>query len=81
MAHSGHFKSEIHFHIRWIRSSDSSLDWKPFPTEEEAVKLAGQVNRPNENYIIEERDDNCERCEAFRSRLTEQKITASETGP
>jgi hypothetical protein len=31
-------KSGIHYHIRW---SDSSLDWNPFSTEEEATILAG----------------------------------------
>jgi len=59
--------SEIHYHIRWIRSSESSLDWKPFPTEEEAMKAAGQLKRPNEIYIIEKHDNECERCKAFRS--------------
>ena len=30
-------KSKTHYRIRW---SDSSLDWKPFPTEEEASQMA-----------------------------------------
>jgi hypothetical protein len=67
MEHGAFTVSGIHYHIRWIRSSDSSLDWKPFPTKEEAVKLAGQIKRPHESYVIEERDNKCERCQAFHS--------------
>jgi len=59
-------KLDIHYHIRW--SSESRLDWKPFPTEEEAMKAAGQLRRANEIYIIEKRDNECERCQAFRSQ-------------
>ena len=61
----GSMKSRTHYHIRW---SDSSLDWKPFPTEEEATKLAGQITKPNESYIIVEFDDECQRCKAFKSK-------------
>ncbi|HMK23795.1 MAG TPA: hypothetical protein VK466_15795 [Terriglobales bacterium] len=64
MADSRSIKSGIHYHIRW---SDSSLDWKPFPTTEEATELAGQIKRRNENYIIVERADDCERCKMFMS--------------
>ena len=59
-----HGKS-IHYHIRW---SDSSLDWKPFPTKDEAAELAGQMKKPDESYIIVECDDNCERCKALKSK-------------
>ena len=38
----------IHYHIRW--SSDSSLDWKPFRTKEEATKVAEGMKKPNESY-------------------------------
>ncbi|HEV2714799.1 MAG TPA: hypothetical protein VGU64_06005, partial [Terriglobales bacterium] len=40
-------KSAIHYHIRW---SNSSLDWQPFPTEEEATTLAGQIKKRNESF-------------------------------
>ena len=54
--------SGIHYHIRW---SDSSLDWKPFPTKEEATILAGMIKRRKESFIIVERDEKCERCKVF----------------
>ena len=72
MEHSGSIKSEIHYHIRW---SDSSLDWKPFPTKEEATKYAGRINKRDGTYIIVERGDECERCKAFKSKAN----SASET--
>jgi hypothetical protein len=66
MEHSGRaIKSGIHYHICW---SDSSLDWKPFPTKEEAAELAGQIKKRNEKYLIVERDDECERCRMFKSQ-------------
>jgi hypothetical protein len=55
-------KSGIHYHIRW---SNSSLDWKPFLKEGDASELAGKIKRPNESYIIVERDNDCERCKEF----------------
>ena len=66
MKHTGFIKSGIHYHIRW---SDSSLDWKSFPTREEAAKLAGQIKKPSESYIIVERNADCERCKVFNSFL------------
>ena len=66
MEHSGSIKSRIHYHIRW---SDSSVDWKPFPTKEEATTLARQIKKVQESFIILERDDECERCKMFESRL------------
>jgi predicted RNA-binding protein with PUA domain len=65
MEHSESIKSEIHYHIRW---SESSLDWEPFPTKEEATKLAERIKKRNESYTIVERDRNCERCKVFKSR-------------
>lgn len=56
--------STIHYHICW---SDSTLDWKRFPTKEEAIELAGHIKRPNESYMIVERDGECERCKVIRS--------------
>ena len=44
-------KSAIHYHIRW---SDSSLDWKPFLTEDEAAILAGRIKKRNETFTIVE---------------------------
>lgn len=55
----------IHYHICW---SDSSLDWKAFSTKEEATKLARKFKKPNERFVIVERDDECERCKEFKSK-------------
>jgi len=55
----------IHYHICW---SDSSLDWKAFPTKEDATKLARKIKKPDERYIIVERDDECQRCKEFKSK-------------
>jgi hypothetical protein len=70
MERSGLIKSETHYHVRW--SSDSSIDWKPFPTEEEATQLAEQIKKPNDSYTIVERDDECERCKVFKSKAISQ---------
>lgn len=59
-------ESKSHYHIRW--SSDSSLDWKPFPTQDEARELAESLKSQNESYIIVERDGECERCVVFKSK-------------
>jgi hypothetical protein len=56
----------IHYHIRWL--STSPLDWKPFRTRQQAMKVAEQIKKPNENYTIEKRDDDCERCKEFKLR-------------
>jgi hypothetical protein len=58
-------KSETHYHIHW---ANASLDWKPFGTKEEAMKLAGQIKRRDEAFTIVERNDQCERCRAFKSK-------------
>ena len=58
-------KSERHYHIRW---SNSNVDWKAFPSSEEAEKLAKQIKRPNESYVIEEQDAECERCRPFKPK-------------
>ena len=63
--HSESIKSAIHYHILW---TDSSLDWQPFPTIEEATIMAGQIKRWNESFKIVERDAECERCKMFNSR-------------
>jgi hypothetical protein len=52
----------IHYHIQW--SSHASLDWKPFPTREEAIKLAEKLKFRDETYTIVTRDGDCERCNA-----------------
>jgi hypothetical protein len=54
-----------HYHIRW---SKSNVDWKPFPTSEEARREAEWIKKPNESYVIEERDSGCESCRAFKSK-------------
>jgi len=56
----------IHHHIRW--TSDSSLDWKPFRTKQEATKVADQIKKPHEKYAIVEREDQCERCKEFKMK-------------
>jgi hypothetical protein len=48
-----------HYHIRW---ANSTVDWQAFRTKDEAVTEAERLKRLDENYDIEERDDNCERC-------------------
>jgi hypothetical protein len=58
-------QSQKHFHIRW---SDSSLDWKAFPTKEEATRLAALLKKPDQHYSIEEFDDECERCKVLLSQ-------------
>jgi hypothetical protein len=53
-----------HYHIRW--SLDASLDWKPFRTKQEAMKVAEQIKKPSESYTAVKRDDECERCKEFK---------------
>jgi hypothetical protein len=48
-----------HYHIRW---ANSKIDWQAFQTKDEAVAEAERLKRPDENYSIEEREGNCERC-------------------
>ena len=48
-----------HYHIRW---ANSKLDWEAFETAQEAKAAAELLRRPNENYVIEELDGNCQRC-------------------
>jgi len=66
-------KSATHYHIQW--SSGLFLDWKPFPTKEEATDLAKAIKQPNETYIIAERDDECERCKEFKARALAAKAS------
>ena len=66
MEDSESIKSGIHYHIRW---SDSSVDWKPFPTKQEATILGGHIKKRNESFIIVERDDECKRCKEFELGL------------
>jgi len=55
-------KPGIHYHILW---SNSSLDWKPFETKEEATVLARRIKKRNESFSVVERDDECERCKCL----------------
>ena len=59
-------KSGTHYHI--LGSSKSSLDWKAFPTDEEAAQTARSIKKPDERYMIVERDGECERCKEFKSK-------------
>lgn len=61
-------KLGIHYHIGW--SSDSSLDWKPFRTKQEATTIAESIKKPTESYTIVERDDDCERCKEFELKAS-----------
>ena len=60
-----------HYHIRW---ADSKVDWQAFHTRDEAVAEAERLKRFDETYNIEERDDNCERCQLLmpNTRLAER---------
>jgi hypothetical protein len=49
-----------HYHIRW---ASSKIDWQAFRNKDEAVVEAERLKRPEENYSIEERDNNCETCQ------------------
>jgi len=64
MERSGFIKSGVHYHIRW--SPDLCIDWKSLSTREEAKQLAERIKKPNESYVVVERDDECERCKAFK---------------
>jgi hypothetical protein len=52
-----------HYHIRW---SNSTLDWEPFLTSEEARAQAEQLVRQGETYVIEQVDGECPRCRPLR---------------
>lgn len=41
-------EAKIHYHICW---SDSSIDWKAFPTKQDASDVAGKIKKPNESYV------------------------------
>ena len=51
-----------HYHILW---ADSKLDWQAFATASEANAEAERLKRPDEKYVIQERDGDCERCKAL----------------
>ena len=67
-------KLGIHYHICW---SDSSLDWKPFQTKQEATEVAQLIKKRIESYTIVERDTECERCREFNSKAFSARIAAS----
>jgi hypothetical protein len=48
-----------HFHVRW---DNSKVDWEAFQTEEQAKAQGERLKRPGENYVIEERDGDCQLC-------------------
>lgn len=50
----------LHYHIRW--SCVLGLDWEAFSTFAEAETRAKELVRRDETYVIEERDQDCERC-------------------
>ena len=57
-----------HYHIRW---ANSKFDWEAFQTEEEARALAELLKRPDEKYVIEKLDGDCQSCD----RLSKAKAT------
>jgi len=57
-------KLGTHYHIRWL--SESSLDWKPFRTDKEATRMAERIKKPKGRYVVERRDEECERCKEFK---------------
>jgi len=63
----GPMNGEKHYHIRW---SHSNIDWQPFPTREEAIETAEQINNKKESYDVLEGDSNCERCRAFKAEAS-----------
>ena len=77
MSFKGPISHKPHFHIRW--SSKAQLDWKPFPTREEAEELAKILVRPDETYAIEELNGNCPRCAA--SKMGERIPRNAERNP
>jgi len=56
----------IHYHIRW---ANSKLDWDVFQTAEEAKTTAERLRLPGENYVIEERDGDCQNCKTLTRTL------------
>ena len=62
-----------HYHIRW---ADSKLDWQTFQTVEEAHTEAERLKRPDEKYVIEERDGDCERCQVIKLNVTRPSLQA-----
>jgi hypothetical protein len=58
-------QSDVHYHILW---SNSTLDWKPFATKEDAQEIAEAINKRNESYTVVDRGADCERCKAFREQ-------------
>ena len=67
----------LHYHIRW---SNSSLDWKSFPTKEEATELARKITKPNESYTVVERNDDCERCKEFKLKGLSSRTQRPQAG-
>ena len=62
--------SETHYHIRW-----SHVDWKSFPTREDASKVAEDIKKPNESYVIEQYDGACEHCRSFKSKAASRRCS------
>jgi len=63
----------MHYHIRW---SDSTLDWKPFRTHEEAEEAATRLARPGETFTVERvSDKTCVRCLELCERVLAKKKT------
>ena len=58
----------VHYHIRW---ANSKLDWEAFQSEQEAKALAELLKRPDENYVIETLNGDCQSC----NRLAQAKAT------
>lgn len=56
-----------HFHIRWHDGSTARIDWEPFPSRDEAERLAKKLAKTSETFqVVEESDASCPKCEMFR---------------
>ena len=60
----------IHFHVRWL--DKDKIDWARFDSEVDAEKFAQDLVLPDEEYVIERFDENCETCQSARKRQTDQ---------
>lgn len=57
----------IHFHIRWLRKDKKEkIDWARFDSQHEAEKFAEDLVLPEEEFVIEQFEENCEICRSAR---------------
>jgi hypothetical protein len=57
----------IHFHVRWLgKNKKEKIDWARFDSEVDAEKFAQDLVLPDEKYVIERFDENCQTCQSAR---------------